>query len=145
MSTDRFHLQRFVDAQLSAYEQALGELRAGQKQSHWIWFIFPQLDGLGRSETARFYSIKSIGEATEYLEHPVLGTRLLECTEAMLAFNRKSAHEILGFPDDLKFHSSMTLFGSLSADVPAFNSALDRFFDSNLDLQTVELLTKLRG
>jgi len=142
MPDDPHLLQRFVDAQSSVYQQALGEIRAGQKRSHWIWFIFPQLDGLGRSETARFYSIKSASEAAAYLNHPVLGIRLLDCTEAMLAIEGKSAHEILGYPDDLKFHSSMTLFGAVSSDRPVFQRAIDRFFGGNFDSQTLKLLAK---
>lgn len=142
MLNDHHHLQRFVDAQSSVYQQALGELREGQKRTHWMWFIFPQLDGLGRSETAQFYSIKSTKEAVAYLNHAVLGERLLECTEAMLALKGKSAREVLGYPDDLKFHSSMTLFVAVPFGMPAFQRAIDRFFDGKYDLRTLELLAK---
>lgn len=142
MPNDPHLLQRFVDAQSSVYQQALGEIRAGQKRSHWMWFIFPQLDGLGRSETARFYSIKSASEAAAYLNHAVLVSRLLECTEAMLANKGKPAREILGYPDDLKFQSSMTLFGSVSSGMTVFQRAIDGFFSGNFDSRTLDLLAR---
>ena len=107
---DRFNLNRFVAAQGPVYADARAELRAGRKRSHWMWFVFPQLAGLGRSDMARFYAISSIEEARAYLDHPVLGARLRECTGLVLVSSAKSAREIFGSPDDLKFRSSMTLF-----------------------------------
>jgi len=136
-------LERFVAAQESVYEQALAELRQGRKRSHWMWFIFPQLIGLGRSPTARHFAIRSAQEARDYLAHPVLGRRLLECTEAMLGVEDRSVSEILGFPDDLKFRSSMTLFASLSDRGSLFEQALERYCDGEPDSRTLELLRTL--
>lgn len=136
-------LNRFLEAQESAFDTALAELRAGKKQSHWMWFIFPQLVGLGRSPTAEFYAIKSREEAEQYLEHPVLGPRLRECTEAVLAVEGRSISEILGYPDDLKFRSSMTLFATLSETGSLFECALEKFYSRGLDHRTIELLDRL--
>ncbi len=136
-------LERFVAAQESVYEQALAELRQGRKRSHWMWFIFPQLIGLGRSPTARHFAIRSAQEARDYLAHPVLGRRLLECTEAMLGVEDRSVSEILGFPDDLKFRSSMTLFAALSDRGSLFEQALERYCDGEPDRRTLELLRTL--
>jgi len=136
-------LERFVAAQESVYEQALAELRQGRKRSHWMWFIFPQLIGLGRSPTARHFAIRSAQEARDYLAHPVLGRRLLECTEAMLGVEDRSVSEILGFPDDLKFRSSMTLFAALSDRGSLFEQALERYCDGEPDGRTLELLRML--
>lgn len=138
-----FGLERFVSAQASAYEQALAELRAGLKRSHWIWFIFPQLIGLGRSATAVHFAIASRAEAQAYLEHPVLGARLRECTQAMLAVEGRPLSAILGFPDDLKFRSSMTLFAELSEPGSPFHAALAKYCDGRPDPTTVELLERL--
>ena len=136
-------LERFVAAQEPVYDQVLAELRGGRKRSHWIWFIFPQLDGLGRSPTARFFAIKSCSEARLYLAHPLLGARLRECTEALVALPDPSISEILGFPDDLKFRSSMTLFSELSEPGSVFAIALDRFFGGQPDDRTLQLLERL--
>jgi uncharacterized protein (DUF1810 family) len=133
-------LQRFVDAQHAVYATALAELRAGRKRTHWMWFIFPQLVGLGRSATSGYYGIASLEEAREYLAHPVLGPRLLECTEAVNSFDGKSAREVFGAPDDLKFHSSMTLFHLASPETECFKEALGKYFGGELDQGTVKLL-----
>jgi uncharacterized protein (DUF1810 family) len=134
-------LQRFVDAQHAVYTTALAELRAGRKRTHWMWFIFPQLVGLGRSATSGYYGIASLEEAREYLAHPVLGPRLLECTEAVNSFDGKSAREVFGAPDDLKFHSSMTLFHLASPETECFKEALGKYFGGELDQGTVKLLS----
>jgi len=136
-------LERFVAAQESVYERALAELRQGRKRSHWMWFIFPQLIGLGRSPTARHFAIRSTEEARNYLAHPVLGRRLRECTEAILGVEDRSVSEILGFPDDLKFRSSMTLFAALSDRGSLFEQALARYYDGKPDSRTLDLLRTL--
>ena len=135
-------LERFVSAQANGvYCRALAELRAGEKRSHWMWFVFPQLAGLGRSDTARFYAIEGLLEARAYLEHPVLGTRLIECTEALLAWaGRRSAEAILGQIDAIKLRSSLTLFEAASNGVRAFSRALDAFFDGARDPATLDRL-----
>jgi len=138
-----YDLERFVTAQEPVYDQVLAELRHGRKRSHWMWFIFPQLDGLGRSPTARYYAIRGRGEARQYLAHPLLGARLRECTEALLALPAPSISDILGFPDDLKFRSSMTLFSEMSEPDSVFATALDRFFGGKPDDQTLQLLEAL--
>ncbi|MDY6997419.1 MAG: DUF1810 domain-containing protein [Actinomycetota bacterium] len=138
-SDDPFDLQRFVDAQEGVYPTVLAELRAGAKRSHWIWFIFPQLRGLGRSATAQHYGIASLAEAKAYLAHPVLGPRLRECAELLTAAKGRSAREILGYPDDLKVRSSMTLFLNAGAD-QVFREVLDSFYDGQDDTATLDLL-----
>ena len=140
MPEDPFRLQRFVDAQEGIYEKALGELRSGRKQTHWMWFVFPQLDGLGRSSTARFYAIRHAGEAAAYLQHPKLGPRLVECCEAILAIQGKTAREIFGFPDELKLRSCATLFSALSPLDSVFTRVIARYFEAGSDRQTLELL-----
>jgi uncharacterized protein (DUF1810 family) len=141
--TDPFHLERFVAAQASVFTSALAELRAGRKQSHWMWFVFPQLRGLGRSSTAEFYGISSLAEARAYLSHPVLGPRLTLCTEAVLAIEGRSLHEIFGSPDDLKFCSSMTLFSRADGgEESVFRRALDRFCTGRMDERTLALLER---
>jgi len=139
MDTD-FNLQRFVDAQQGIYEQALAELRAGRKRSHWMWFIFPQVQGLGSSETARRYAIRNSDEAAAYLAHPVLGPRLRACTAAVAAFDDRGADEIFDYPDNLKFHSSMTLFADVAPDEAVFQTCLDQFFDGQPDQATLDRL-----
>jgi uncharacterized protein (DUF1810 family) len=137
---DRFDLNRFVQAQEEVYPRALAELKLGRKRSHWMWFIFPQIDGLGYSSTARFYAIKSKDEAKAYLDHPLLGKRLMECAEALLKSEGKSAAEIFGHPDDLKLRSSVTLFASASAADSVFSRVLDHYFGGEPDRRTLELL-----
>ena len=139
-ANDRFGLERFVQAQAEVYPRALAELKLGRKRSHWMWFIFPQIDGLGHSSTAKFYAIKSQDEARAYLDHPVLGKRLRECAEALLKIEGKSAAEIFGYPDDLKLRSSMTLFASASAADSVFTRVLDQYFEGEPDQMTLELL-----
>ena len=133
-------LARFVAAQEDTYAHALAELQAGAKRSHWMWFIFPQIAGLGRSETARFYAIADLAEARAYLAHPVLGARLVQCTETMLDWaGKRSAAEILGPVDALKFRSSLTLFEAAGGGAP-FPAALVAFYDGERDENTLALL-----
>lgn len=141
---DPFDLARFVSAQERSYDTALAELRSGQKRTHWMWYIFPQIDGLGHSPTAKFYAIKSPEEARQYLEHPVLGPRLRACAEAVLSVERRSASEIFGFPDDLKLKSSMTLFASVDKPGAVFVRVLDKYFHGEHDQRTLDLLDTLR-
>lgn len=135
-----FDLNRFVKAQQHIYDTALSELTAGRKRSHWMWFIFPQIHGLGRSETARFYAIEGRAEAEAYLVHPVLGPRLVDCTQAMLSHSNLTAHDVLGSPDDLKFRSSMTLFAAVSEDGSLFETAIKAFNASEYDQATLRML-----
>src|SRR5579884_3906715 len=137
---DPFDLRRFEDAQSGVYQTALAELRAGRKQTHWMWFVFPQLAGLGFSAMAQRYAIGSLDQARAYLAHPVLGQRLRACTQAVLAEEGRSAHEIFGGPDDLKFRSSMTLFAEAAPHEPLFWRALERFFGGEPDPRTLDLL-----
>ncbi|MGP4054673.1 DUF1810 domain-containing protein [Mycobacterium sp. 4D054] len=138
-SDDPFDLERFVTAQQRVYPAVLAELRAGSKRSHWIWFIFPQLRGLGRSATAQRYGISSLEEAGAYLSHPVLGPRLRECATLLMTHQGRSATTILGHPDDLKVRSSMTLFARAGGD-GVFRTVLDAFYDGHEDPATLELL-----
>ncbi len=135
-----FNLDRFVDAQAAIYAQALAELRSGRKQSHWIWFVFPQLKGLGRSVTAQHYGISSIDEARSYLAHELLGPRLVECTEAVLAHREQQADSIFGSVDAMKFRSSMTLFEAAAVDREVFALALRHFCGGRRDEATLRLL-----
>jgi uncharacterized protein (DUF1810 family) len=139
MDTD-YDLQRFVDAQRDVYSTALAELRAGHKRSHWMWFIFPQVAGLGSSEMARRYAIASTDEAAAYLAHPVLGKRLRECASAVAMHDDRGVDEIFGHPDDLKFRSCMTLFADVAPDEAIFQTCLDQFFDGVADPATIERL-----
>jgi uncharacterized protein (DUF1810 family) len=133
-------LQRFIDAQRGAYAQAETELRAGRKESHWMWYIFPQIEGLGQSAMAQKYAISSVEEAAEYLNHPELGKRLRECTRLVTAINGRSIEDIFGYPDYLKFHSSMTLFAHATKDNQVFMEALRKYYRSEFDQRTVERL-----
>ena len=137
---DPFALGRFVAAQSQVIESVRAELRAGRKQSHWMWFVFPQIAGLGRSATATRYAITSLDEARAYLEHPALGARLRDCTALVLDVDTRSAHDIFGSPDDLKFHSSMTLFAQAAPSDPLFDRALEKYFDGRPDTATLALL-----
>jgi uncharacterized protein (DUF1810 family) len=137
---DRHDLRRFVVAQDPVYAQVCAELARGAKQSHWMWFMFPQLKELGRSAMARRYGIASLAEARAYLAHPLLGARLAECTRLMLAIEGKSALTVLGSPDDLKFCSSMTLFATVAGPASSHAKALDRFFGGVADARTLALL-----
>ncbi len=139
METD-FDLERFVQAQAPVYATVLKELRAGHKRTHWMWFIFPQLAGLGHSEMARRYAIRSGDEAAAYLEHPVLGARLRECATIVDTLEGRTVAEIFGHPDDLKFHSSMTLFADVAPDVMVFQDCIDRYFEGEPDDATLARL-----
>jgi uncharacterized protein (DUF1810 family) len=138
MSDDPHGLQRFVDAQDRAgtYERALAELRAGRKSSHWMWFVFPQIAGLGQSAMARTYAVASLEEAKAYLAHPLLGPRLLECTRALAKQSGKTAEQIFGEIDAVKLRSSMTLFHHADPEQPLFQQMLDRYYDSSTDQRT---------
>ena len=135
-----YDLQRFVNAQNPVYENVRAELRAGQKRSHWMWFIFPQLLGLGHSAMAETFGIASRQEAAAYLDHPVLGPRLRECTRLVNRVEHRSISQILGYPDDLKFRSSMTLFASVASDAQVFDDALEKYFGGEPDPLTLERL-----
>lgn len=139
-SGDPYNLDRFVQAQQNVYEQALTEIQRGQKRSHWMWYIFPQFDGLGMSATSKRYAIKSIAEAKAYLSHPVLGPRLMECANAVLGIEGRSAHEIFGSPDDIKLRSCATLFAWVSPKGSVFDQLLDQFFQGDRDPKTLRLL-----
>jgi len=136
--SDRYDLKRFVDAQAWVYAQAYAELRAGRKQSHWMWFVFPQIRGLGSSPMAVRYAISSVEEARAYLEHAVLGARLRECVGIVMGVQGKTVGEIFGSPDDLKFHSSMTLFAKADAAGGVFVEALEKYFGGEMDGGTLE-------
>ena len=140
MDNDPYDLQRFVDAQANVYDQVSAELRMGRKRTHWMWYVFPQLRGLGFSAMANRYGIGSIDEARAYLAHPVLGPRLLACTRWVLATQNRSANEIFGSPDDHKFRSSMTLFAHASPETTEFRDALARFFGGEEDPLTLARL-----
>jgi uncharacterized protein (DUF1810 family) len=140
--SDPHDLQRFVDAQQSIYDRALAELNAGHKQSHWMWFIFPQIAGLGHSDMARRYAIKDADEATAYLEHPLLGPRLEQCAQALLAHAERPARQILGSPDDMKLRSSMTLFAAVAPERETFQAVLDAFFAADPDSATLSRLDR---
>jgi uncharacterized protein (DUF1810 family) len=137
---DRFQLQRFVDAQQSVYETVLGELRAGRKRTHWMWFIFPQIAGLGHSTMAQKFALSSLDEAAAYLAHPVLGPRLRECTVLVAGIEGRSIAEIFGYPDELKFRSSMTLFAQAAPEGPIFAACLAKYFAGQPDPQTLTRL-----
>lgn len=135
-----YDFDRFIDAQNGVYEQALSELKAGRKTSHWMWFIFPQIAGLGTSAMAEKYAIRSAAEAAAYLADPILSSRLLRCVEAILSVDGRSAHEILGSPDDLKLRSSSTLFAQVSPEGSVFQRLLDKYFGGEPDEATLRLL-----
>ena len=137
---DRFDLDRFVTAQAGAFTQAVGELRSGRKQSHWMWFIFPQLAGLGASLVSQRYAISSVAEAKAYLLHPLLGARLLECTRIVNGLQGRSAYQIFGSPDDAKFRSSMTLFELAGGPHSEFTRALEKYFSAERDRKTLEFI-----
>ena len=133
-------LTRFLDAQNQMYLTAVSELTKGRKESHWMWFIFPQLKGLGKSETAKFYAIKNTDEAALYLRHPVLGKHLVAVSEVLLNIDGKTAHEIFGSPDDLKLRSSMTLFANVPNADAVFGQVIDKYFEGLQDELTLQLL-----
>lgn len=141
---DPFDLARFTSAQEAVYDRALAEIRHGDKRSHWMWFIFPQIDGLGFSLTAKHYAIKSAEEARQYLSHPVLGPRLLACAEAVLAVEGRSALEIFGSPDDMKLKSCMTLFESVGGQDSVFGRVLDKYYQGKRDTRTQNRLVAMQ-
>lgn len=138
--TPRHDLSRFIEAQTAVYDTALAELKRGQKTGHWMWFVFPQIAGLGHSPTAQFYAIASLDEARAYLAHPVLGPRLVDAVEAILALPGRDASAVFGAPDDLKLRSSLTLFQAADPDEPSFPQALDKYFGGAPDPLTLERL-----
>jgi len=140
---DRFHLQRFIDAQQPVYAAVLSELRAGRKRSHWMWFIFPQVAGLGQSATSQTFAVSSLAEAVAYLADPTLGPRLRECAALVAGIEGRSIAEIFGYPDDLKFHSSMTLFAQAAPQEPVFAMCLQKYFGGRPDPQTLALLSRI--
>ena len=142
MGGDPYDLERFVRAQDGVYEVALTEIASGRKRSHWMWFIFPQLAGLGSSPTSEHFAIRTAAEARAYLAHPILGARLLQCTQAVLSVSGRTAHEIFGHPDDLKLRSSATLFASVSAPGSVFDEVLERYFEGSRDERTLRLLPR---
>jgi len=133
---DRFRLQRFVDAQQPVYTAVLAELRAGRKRSHWMWFIFPQVSGLGHSVTSQTFAVSSLAEAAAYVAHPTLGPRLRECAALVASIEGRSIDEIFAYPDDRKFHSSMTLFARAAPREPIFAACLQKYFGGQPDPQT---------
>ena len=138
MSTD---MDRFITAQATTYAQALSEIRSGGKRSHWMWFIFPQLKGLGYSSNANYYGIGGLSEATAYIQHPILGPRLIEISRALLNLPGNDATNVMGSPDDMKLRSSMTLFSLVKGADPVFELVLDKYFQSQKDNQTIALLS----
>ncbi len=137
---DPFNLRRFLQAQEANYEQAVAEIKSGRKRSHWMWFTFPQFDGLGFSATTKRYSIKSVAEANAYLGHPTLGPRLIECADAVLSVDGRSAFEIFGSPDDVKLKSCATLFTCVSPAGSVFEQMLGKYFQGERDGKTLSLL-----
>ncbi|MBD2464374.1 DUF1810 domain-containing protein [Oscillatoria sp. FACHB-1407] len=137
---DGYDLNRFVQAQQNDYARALAEIKQGQKRSHWMWYVFPQFDGLGFSAMSQRYAIKSLAEAKAYLSHPILGARLIECVEAVLSVEGRSAYEIFGSPDDMKLKSCATLFAAVSPAGSVFEQLLDKFFGGDRDDKTLRLL-----
>lgn len=137
---DPFDLQRFVTAQARCFPDALAELRAGRKRTHWMWFIFPQLAGLGHSAMARRYAISSLAQAQAFLTHPLLGPRLIACCDALLAVRGRTAHDILGAPNDLKLRSCMTLFAQVAPAGSVFRQVLERYYEGRDDPRTLALL-----
>ena len=137
---DQYNLGRFIEAQLATYEGAMLELTRGRKDSHWIWYIFPQIEGLGRSDTAKFYAIKSLEEGRAYLEHPILGPRLIKACEILLSLKDASMDKVMGYPNDLKLLSSMTLFEALSDSNSIFTKIIELYFDDERDEASLEII-----
>ncbi|MDP3590133.1 MAG: DUF1810 domain-containing protein [Methylobacter sp.] len=145
-ASDTVDLSRFTSAQESIYDSVLAELRSGRKRTHWMWYIFPQFDGLAHSTTSKYYAIKSLEEVRQYLKHPVLGKRLLECAEAVFTIEGRSISEIFGYPDNLKLKSSMTLFACVAAPpCSVFARILDKYFNGEQDALTLQLLENLKA
>lgn len=144
MAQQSHSLQRFIDAQASSYQTALAEIESGRKRSHWMWYVFPQIQGLGISETARFYALADAQEGADFLAHPVLGLRLLAICQALLALPSTDAHAILGSPDDMKLKSCMTLFAALPGADPVFQRVLDKFYHGAKDEKTLHIMAGTR-
>ncbi len=142
---NEYTLKRFIEAQQTHYPIALAEIKAGRKRSHWMWYIFPQIEGLGFSPTSKFYAIKDMKEAEAFLEHPVLGSRLIAICNELLDLEENNANKIFGSPDDLKLKSSMTLFSLVNKTDPVFELVLSKFFKGEKDLETVSILEKQRS
>ena len=137
---DKYNLNRFIEAQIATYEGAMLEIARGRKESHWVWYIFPQIEGLGTSDTAKLYSIKSLEEGRAYLEHPLLGPRLIRACEILLSLKDASMDEVMGFPDDLKLLSSMTLFEYISGSNSIFTKMIELYFDDERDENSIKLI-----
>jgi uncharacterized protein (DUF1810 family) len=142
---DPYDLDRFLEAQARDYDRALGEIRSGRKRSHWMWYVFPQFDGLGQSSTSRQYAIKSVAEAEAYLRHPVLGARLIESVRAVIDAAPRSAADMFGSPDEMKLRSCATLFASVSPSESVFRELLEIYFGGKPDEQTLRLMGRLPG
>jgi uncharacterized protein (DUF1810 family) len=142
--SDPYGLNRFISAQEGIYDRVLDELRGGLKRTHWMWYIFPQIDGLGHSPTTRHYAIKSVEEARRYLAHPVLGARLVESAEAVLAVQGRSVSDIFSHPDDMKLQSSMTLFALAAEPGSVFERVLDKYFQGKRDARTLQIVGNLK-
>lgn len=140
MDGSEHNLKRFIDAQLNTYDRALSEIKNGKKHSHWMWYIFPQINGLGRSSTAKLYAISSREEAIDFFQHPILGVRLLEITTALLKHDNKTAYEIFGHTDQMKLKSSMTLFDSIQEESTVFKEVLKVYFENNRCYKTVNFI-----
>ncbi len=138
------NLNRFTDAQEISYQAALAEVKNARKQSHWMWYIFPQIQGLGSTEISKYYAIKDLNEASDYLQHPVLGCRLIEISEVLLNLESDNPTKIFGNPDDMKLKSSMTLFASIPGSNPVFQSVLEKFFDGIPDARTLQIIKEIR-
>ena len=139
--SDIFQFQHFIDAQENIYPDVIRELKQGHKESHWMWYIFPQITGLGQSHISKIYAIGSLDEAAAFLQHPVLGDRLYECTETVVSTEERTVEQIFGTPDYLKFHSCMTLFSQVENHHPVFDSALKRYFENKQDQSTLDILS----
>ena len=137
---NQYNLNRFIEAQMTTYEGAMLELTRGRKESHWVWYIFPQIEGLGKSDIAKLYSVKSLEEGRAYLEHPVLGPRIIHACEVLLNLKDKSMVEVMGFPDNLKLHSSMTLFEAVSDANSIFTEIIEVYFDDERDKSSLEII-----
>jgi uncharacterized protein (DUF1810 family) len=140
---DQYNLNRFIEAQMVTYEGAMLELARGRKDSHWVWYIFPQIEGLGNSDTIKLYAIKSLEEGRAYLKHPVLGPRLIKACEILLSLKDASMDEVMGFPDDLKLLSSMTLFEALADSNSIFTKVIDVYFEDERDEISLKLIKEL--
>ena len=142
---DPHDLARFVEAQAGDYDRALAEIKGGRKRSHWMWYIFPQIEGLGSSSMSRRYAIKSVAEARAYLDHPLLGRRLADCAEAAMGVEGRSAREVFGSPDDMKLKSCATLFASVTPPDSVFSRLLDKYFEGERDGKTLQILGTAAG